>query len=206
MKNSIFICLCMAVLLLTCLNVTFAQKGCVHDSIFLPELTIKNYELYQDIVCRLERNKIENDTLFMSVRNEIYYLDKPIWIRKLCSMLHIEEPGRLRAERLNRIVLGLFSIENYNSTLLDYISYGFPIIKGYFYINEVCIIVSISDNKNTELIAKIELMDSTSSGNGRFFTDRPDKRYGYWVGQNSIEMKYFVKKNKLKKIYEYVKK
>ena len=200
-----FKCLCTVVLLCACCILIFAQERYIHDSVFLPELTIKNREMCQYIANRLKKNKITNDTLFLVVRNEIYYLDKPIWIRKFYARLGVEEPGRKRAQKLNRTVLFLSSSENYNSNLLLYINRGIPNINGYFYIDKVCIIVYGGREKDCK-IDNVGLIDSTLSGKGRYFTDSPDKRYGIKVGLCSIEMDYFVKNNKLKKIYEYVKK
>lgn len=204
-NNMTFKCLCTVVLLCACCILIFAQERYIHDSVFLPELTIKNQEMCQYIANRLKKNKITNDTLFLEVRKEIYYLDKPIWIRKLYARLGVEVPGRKRAQKLNRTVLFLLSSENYNHRLLGYIDRGIPNINGYFYIDEVCIIVYDGREKDCK-IGNVGLIDSTLSGEGRYFTDSPDKRSGIKVGLCSIEMDYFIKDKKLKKIYEYVEK
>lgn len=201
-NNMTFKCLCTVVLLCACCILTFAQERCIHDSVFLPELTIKNQEMCQYIANRLKKNKITNDTLFLEVHNEIYYLDKPMWIRKLIYRVNLDMFMRHRSDR---IVLFISSHENYVSNFLEYTLLGNLSIKGYLYINDICIIV-YDHKKEEKIFDKIDLFDTISSKKGRYFKYPAIEVCSYFCGIHSIEMDYFVKKNKLKKIYEHFKK
>ena len=137
-----------------------------------------------------------DDTLFMFLNS----YDIPICFKKYRYKHNID--NKLPKCQVNRTVIEIISSRNYIFYLKGYIINSVPNIKGYIYTNGICVIVC-----DEGVFDKVDLFEVTSSDSGGYFSYKhAGWGYGIMAGLGPIELIYFVKNNKLKKIYEHVEK
>lgn len=166
--------ICVTLFVFTCYNKTHAQP----DSIFLPELSIKNYDLYQNIAEQLKINNINRGTLLLTAAESNKYKTK-----KINTVKYKEHP----------LILFFTNKINCNSDVTYYTENAI----GYFYINDVCVIAD-KLNYYGYCLDKINLFDSIQNEKGRFFSFQQIK--DDMCKDNSIDyLSYTIYNNKLKK-------
>lgn len=159
----------MLLIIIFCANVLFAQENeLVLDSTFMRKLEI-NGMAHKYIENRLKINKIKNDTLFLSIGNVSKY-DKRTGKYLICSNLN---------------ALKIFSPLYYSS----YLDSGK--FKGYFYVNNNCIIVF------DDFVDSLDLFSENEMG-GKYFTYYRFVMPARGIGYVYLCYFIFIKHNKIK--------